>query len=65
MSEGVIVVGVALVTHDPFKVHFHEREAIAFNMIDEMENSPTRGEYVGSLPGVIRPLLDWNSKRIK
>jgi len=65
LSEGVIVVGVALVTHDPFKVHFHEREAIAFNMIDEMENSPTRGEYVGSLPGVIRPLLDWNSKRIK
>lgn len=65
MSEGVIVVGVALVTHDPFKVHFHDREVIAFNMIDEVENSLTRGEYVGSLPGVIRPLLHWNSKRIK
>jgi len=28
-SEGVVVAGVALVTHDPFRVHFHDREAIA------------------------------------
>jgi len=64
-SEGVILVGVALVTHDPFIVHFHEREAIAFNMIEDLKNSPTRGDYVGSLPGVIRPNLKWESKKIK
>lgn len=64
LSEGVILVGVALVTHDPFVVHFHERDAIAFNMIDDLNNSPTRGDYVGSLPGIIRPLLKWESKNI-
>lgn len=62
-SEGVIVVGVALVTHDPFVTHFHEMNAIAFNMIDDLSNSPTRGEYVGNLPGVIRPLLKWETKK--
>jgi lipopolysaccharide transport system ATP-binding protein len=51
-----------LVTHDPFQVHFHERDCIAFNMIDNQINSPTRGEYVGSLPGIIRPLMKWDSK---
>ncbi|MCZ4318516.1 ABC transporter ATP-binding protein [Aequorivita viscosa] len=60
-SEGVIVVGVALVTHDPFVVHFHDRDALAFNMIEDIKNSPTRGDYVGSLPGIIRPSLKWES----
>ncbi|WP_158727915.1 MULTISPECIES: ABC transporter ATP-binding protein [unclassified Flavobacterium] len=64
LSEGVILVGVALVTHDPFIVHFHEKDVIAFNLIDDVDNSPTRGDYVGSLPGIIRPLLKWESKSI-
>lgn len=62
LSEGVILVGVALVTHDPFTVHFHEKDAVAFNMVDNLVDSPTRGDYVGNLPGVIRPLLKWESK---
>ena len=61
-SEGVILIGVALVTHDPFVVYFNERDSIAFNMIDNQNESPTRGDYVGSLPGIIRPLLKWESK---
>ncbi|EGV44430.1 ATP-binding cassette domain-containing protein [Bizionia argentinensis JUB59] len=63
-SEGVLVVGVALVTHDPFQVHFHERDVIAFNIVEDLENSPTRGDYVGSLPGIIRPNLKWESHKI-
>lgn len=61
LAEGIILVGVAIVTHDPFQVHFHERDCIAFNMIDDQINSLTRGEYVGSLPGIIRPLMKWES----
>ena len=64
-SEGVIIVGVALVTHDPFRVHFHENDAIAFNIVEDIENSPTRGDYVGSLPGIIRPNLKWESQKNK
>ncbi len=60
-SEGIIIVGVALLTHDPFVLHFHDKEAIAFNMMDDMDKSPTRGDYVGSLPGIIRPNLKWES----
>ncbi|MCX6188615.1 MAG: ABC transporter ATP-binding protein [Bacteroidetes bacterium] len=64
LSEGVIMVGVALVTHDPFVIHLHEKECIAINMVDNSIQSPTRGEYVGNLPGIIRPLLNWESKII-
>ena len=62
-SEGIIVVGVALVTHDPFVVHFHDKDAIAFNMVEDLKLSPTRGDYVGSLPGIIRPRLEWESEK--
>lgn len=64
LSEGIIIVSSAIVTQDPFLIHLHEKEAIAFNMIDKLdklENSVTRGDYVGPFPGVIRPLLKWES----
>ncbi len=61
-SEGVILIGAALVTHDPFKVHFRDRDAVSFNVVEDLPNSPTRGDYVGSLPGIIRPRLNWESK---
>lgn len=61
-SEGVITIGAALVTHDPFKIHFHDKDAIAFNVIEDLNNSPTRGEFAGNMRGIIRPSLEWKSK---
>jgi len=34
-AEGTIMIGAAVVTHNPFIVHFHENDVIAFNMIDK------------------------------
>jgi len=64
-SEGVLIVGVALVTHDPFIVHIHEKEIIAFNMVDVLIESPTRGDYVGNMRGMIRPLLKWETNKVE
>jgi lipopolysaccharide transport system ATP-binding protein len=63
LSEGIIIVGAAIITPDPFFVHFHEKEAIAFNMIDSFQKVSARGEYMGSMPGMIRPLLQWESMK--
>jgi lipopolysaccharide transport system ATP-binding protein len=60
-AEGTIIIGAAVVTHDPFLIHFHETDTIAFNMIDKANNNLTRGDYTGSMPGVVRPLLNWES----
>lgn len=64
-AEGTIVIGAAVVTHDPFLVHIHERDTIAFTMVDKSLNNLTRGDYVGSIPGVIRPLLKWETQKKK
>jgi lipopolysaccharide transport system ATP-binding protein len=59
LSEGIVVVGVAIVTPDPFYIHLHEKDAVAFNVVDNFDNNSARGDYVGPFPGVVRPLLKW------
>lgn len=63
-SEGPIIIGAAIVTQNPFTIHLHEMDAIAFNMVDQTNNNPTRGDYTGSLPGIVRPLLNWSFRKI-
>ncbi len=60
LSEGIVIVGAAMVTPGPFIVHFQEKDIVAFTIIDTFQQISARGEYVGSFPGVIRPLLKWD-----
>jgi lipopolysaccharide transport system ATP-binding protein len=61
LSEGTLFVGVAITTYDPFRVHCYEREAIAFRVIDTLSGETARGDYVGHIPGTVRPLFQWNT----
>lgn len=61
LSEGIVVVGVAIVTPDPFCIHLHEKDVVAFNVVDNFAFDSARGDYVGSFPGVVRPLLKWQT----
>jgi lipopolysaccharide transport system ATP-binding protein len=58
-SEGRFVLTAAISTYLPFEVHFVEQEVVAFNVVDNGESGgPTsRGDYVGHLPGLVRPLI--------
>lgn len=39
---------------------FYEQNVLNFSMIEDLNNSPTRiGNYGGAVPGIIRPILDW------
>jgi len=62
LSEGTLMVGAALSTMDPVVVHFFERDAVAFQIVDTMEGDSARGDYAGPIPGVIRPVLDWDTR---
>jgi lipopolysaccharide transport system ATP-binding protein len=64
LSEGTLFVGAAMSTMDPIVVHFYERDAVAFQIIDTMDGDSARGEYAGPMPGVVRPLLRWSSRMI-
>ncbi|HLL73710.1 MAG TPA: ABC transporter ATP-binding protein [Pyrinomonadaceae bacterium] len=62
LAECTLIVGAAVSTLDPVRVHFFERDVVAFQVVDSTEGDSARGAYGGSMPGVIRPLLNWTAR---
>jgi lipopolysaccharide transport system ATP-binding protein len=62
LAEGTVFVTAAVSTYTPFIVHFVERDAVTFNVIDSLEGDSARGDYAGLLPGIVRPSLEWETK---
>ena len=61
LAEGALLVSCGMSSYHPFEVHFFVREAIAFNVTDPGKGDSARGDWDGSIPGVVRPLLKWET----
>jgi lipopolysaccharide transport system ATP-binding protein len=62
LAEGSLVGHVSIMSHFPTTIlHAYERNAIAFQVIDSPSDNSARGDYVGPMPGVVRPLLRWTT----
>jgi lipopolysaccharide transport system ATP-binding protein len=62
LTEGRIMVGVAVTSFEPWKIHFYERDALGFRVVDDLRGGLARGEFSGHLPGVVRPTLEWTTR---
>jgi lipopolysaccharide transport system ATP-binding protein len=62
LAEGTYFAGAAVSTMDPVEVHFYERDAVAFHVVDRMEGDSVRRNYAGPYPGVMRPMLQWTNE---
>jgi lipopolysaccharide transport system ATP-binding protein len=62
LAEGTYFVGAAVSTMDPVEVHFYERDAVAFHVLDRLEGDSVRRNYAGPYPGVVRPMLQWTNE---
>ncbi len=60
LSEGTLFV-TAGVLSEGNTVQFYESDAVAFQVIDSMDGDSARGDYGGSMSGVVRPLLTWKT----
>jgi len=60
-SEGTLIVDAAISTMDPATVHALEREAVAFQVVDSIDGDSMRGDYGGTVPGIVRPHLQWRT----
>lgn len=61
LNNGTYVLGVALSTMIPLKIHFYEREAIMFQVIEDLEHAK-KNDFNQRMPGVVRPRLRWETK---
>lgn len=57
LNQGTYVVKVALTTMQPMLVHCSLKEALIFEVIEDL--SARESEYLQHLPGIIRPTLQW------
>jgi lipopolysaccharide transport system ATP-binding protein len=62
LSEGIVFVSVGAATHHPYEVHFNERDAVTFNVIDSPDGDGARGDFAGPMPGAVRPVLEWKTE---
>jgi len=61
LAEGTVFVTAALATYEPLVVHFVEWDAIAFEVIDVFDGLTARGDYAGAMPGLVRPIFEWET----
>jgi lipopolysaccharide transport system ATP-binding protein len=67
LNEGTYFVGLGLTTYPGTKIRFYDQQALSFHVRDPIENVPTRGgaDYAGPMPGIIRPLLEWEFRNFE
>lgn len=62
LNEGVYVAGIAVSSMNPVYAHFYLPEGIIFSVVDDL-NDPSRNDYVQSIPGIIRPRMEWSYRQ--
>ncbi len=67
MNNGTIYIGLALTTFTPSGhfVNFFDKNALNLNIVDDVINNLSRNGFGGVLPGYVRPLLNWEIKRVE
>jgi lipopolysaccharide transport system ATP-binding protein len=65
LAEGMLFVDANMNTLDPFIFQYQCRSAVAFLVTDSLDGDSARGDWTGQIPGVVRPKLEWSTRRIK
>jgi lipopolysaccharide transport system ATP-binding protein len=65
LSGGNLLVNASLMSHYPATVtHVHEPQVVTFQVVDSYGPDSARGDYLGPIPGVIRPLFEWDTSAV-
>lgn len=64
LAEGMYYIGAGIESGAPVINCFLEKNVIAFQVVDHLEGDSVRGDWGGKWPGIVRPLLEWETKLI-
>jgi len=64
LAEGNFAVTAGLAAAGDVSNHFLINDAVAFQVVDSLEGDSARGNYGGTMPGIVRPKLLWNTNRL-
>ena len=61
LSNGNVSVLISIKSLSPAIEHIYEKDLVAFQVIDNRQGDSASGGLVEEIPGVVRPLLTWNT----
>jgi lipopolysaccharide transport system ATP-binding protein len=61
LNNGTYTIGIALSTMIPLQIHLYERDALMFQVVEDIEHVK-KNDFNQRIPGVVRPRLEWQSK---
>ena len=61
LAEGSMIVETGMATLAPFEEHAYEKDVVTVRVFDTLSPNSARGDYTGAFPGVVRPLVRWNT----
>ena len=65
LAEGMVVVTPSITSMDPdVAVHARVQDAVSFQVVDRSEGDGTRGVFPPDWPGLVRPMLKWDTSRV-
>jgi lipopolysaccharide transport system ATP-binding protein len=59
LAEGTHTVHAELGSSSPRETHAYERDAVAFQVVDNTNGEGVRADWPSEWPGVMRPMLEW------
>ena len=65
LAEGMLFVDANMNTLEPFIFQYQCRAAVAFLVTDSLEGDSARGDWTGHMAGVVRPKLEWSTRRVE
>lgn len=62
LAEGTMSVNTSLWEWTPRRrKEYNEWECVAFQVVDNLDGDSARGDFMGEIPGAVRPKLDWTT----
>jgi lipopolysaccharide transport system ATP-binding protein len=62
LAEGTMIIGSSVRTEEPRIIHYYERDAVALQVVEMPGSLTARVDMPGRFPGVVRPLLEWETE---
>lgn len=63
LNESDYAISVSIATLNPLRQHCFEHDCVGFTVFDSMEGDTARGVFPSDMPGMIRPMLRWETRR--
>jgi len=62
LAEGMIFVRCVLLTLNPPSTQFSKADVVAFRIVDSGDGDSARGDWTGTMDGIVRPMLPWTNE---